>query len=250
MVSSSSVSYSSSSSSVRSSSSSSSSSVSGFLQTGVAQALRKVLLSNKDMAEADRREVLAFLSGEQLSGYAPQSGEIVGILKQLADEMQKGCAEAAAAEEAAIQTYTELMAAKTKELEALQVTIESTLERIANSGVAAAQMENDLAATIEALGEDRKFLAELEKGCATATSDFECSKKTRSMELVALTETVKILNDDDSLELFKKTLPSASSSFMQIKATSGILRARAMTAIAVARRAGAAELKDRVQLDL
>jgi chromosome segregation ATPase len=38
--------------------------------------------------------------------------------------------------------------------------------------------------------------------------------KMRGEELVAIHETIKILNDDDALELFKKTLPSAS--FMQL----------------------------------
>merc|ERR1712187_487605 len=109
---------------------------------------------------------------------------------------------------------------------ALQASNESALEKLASMGMGGVQLKNDLAATIEALGEDQKFLAELEKGCATKTADFECSKKTRSAELVALTETIKVLNDDDALELFKKALPSASSSFMQVQVTSGMLRSR------------------------
>ena len=36
--------------------------------------------------------------------------------------------------------------------------------------------------------------------------------RVRAEELVALADTIKILNDDDALDLFKKTLPSASSS--------------------------------------
>merc|ERR1719420_2003642 len=38
----------------------------------------------------------------------------------------------------------------------------------------------------------------------------------RSEELVALADTIKILNDDDALELFKKTLPG-SASFVQLE---------------------------------
>ena len=33
--------------------------------------------------------MIAFLSGSSSEGYAPQSGEIVGILKQMSDEMSK-----------------------------------------------------------------------------------------------------------------------------------------------------------------
>merc|ERR1719221_619265 len=39
----------------------------------------------------------------------------------------------------------------------------------------------------------------------------------RAEEIVALADTIKILNDDDALELFKKTLPSASASFLQVQ---------------------------------
>merc|ERR550539_1246518 len=90
-----------------------------FLQTGGAKALRKLLLGKQEMVEVDRQELLAFLSSKQHTGYAPQSGEIVGILKQLGGSMAKSLADATAAEEAAIKTYTDLMAAKSKELEAL-----------------------------------------------------------------------------------------------------------------------------------
>merc|ERR1719321_263186 len=55
--------------------------------------------------------------------------------------------------------------------------------------------------------------------------------KTRNEELLALADTIKVLNDDDALELFKKTLPSASASFVQLKVTSSSLRARALAAI-------------------
>merc|ERR1719502_1942985 len=65
----------------------------GFLQTGGAQTLRRLVLSKSDMPEADRQDILAFLSGGQDSSYAPQSGEITGILKELGDEMSKDLAE-------------------------------------------------------------------------------------------------------------------------------------------------------------
>jgi len=217
-----------------------------FLQTGGAQILRKMLQNKQDMVEEDRQELVSFLSGTQHSEYAPQSGEIVGILKQLAEQMHKGLLEAIATEEEAVTTFKELMSAKHKELEALQVTIESTLEKLANMGMGAVQLENDLATAIDALGEDRKFLAELEKGCATAKADFECSKKTRAVELVALADTIKVLNDDDALELFKKTLPAPTSSLLQTE-TSGTLRARAFLALAKAK---TSDTKNSVQLDL
>merc|ERR1712061_197055 len=51
--------------------------------------------------------------------------------------------------------------------------------------------------------------------------------KMRAEETVALADTIKVLNDDDALDLFKKTLPSASSSFLQVRESSAAMRAEA-----------------------
>merc|ERR1719316_2025003 len=70
--------------------------------------------------------------------------------------------------------------------------------------------------------------------------------KTRSEELLALSETIKVLNDDDALELFKKTLPGASSSFVQVNVNVANARAHALAAI---RKAQQASKSVRPQLD-
>jgi len=75
----------------------------------------------------------------------------------------------------------------------------------------------------------------LEKSCGTKTAEFEARVKTRQEELVALADTIKVLNDDDALELFKKTLPSASS-FMQVQVTSAAVRSRALEYVRGARK--------------
>merc|ERR1719471_1877423 len=118
------------------------------------------------------------------------------------------------------------MQAKTNEVAAVTSTIEAKTQQIGELGVTLVAMKQGLADTQEALGEDKAFLAELEKSCATKTSEWEARSKTRADELVALAETIKVLNDDDALDLFKKTLPSASSSFMQVQASAWALRSR------------------------
>merc|ERR1719493_586307 len=109
--------------------------------------------------------MMAFLSKNQGTDYAPQSGQIVGILKQMGDEMAAGLAEATKAEEAAIAIYEKLMDAKKKEVNALTKEIETKLTRIGDLGVEIAQMKNDLGDTEEALIEDKKFLANLDENC-------------------------------------------------------------------------------------
>merc|ERR1719160_1760193 len=124
------------------------------------------------------------------------------------------------------------MAAKKKEVDALTKEIETKLTRIGDLGVEIAKMKNDLEDTKEDLGEDTLFLADLKKNCATKEEEWEVICKTRSEELIALQETIKILNDDDALELFKKTLPSAS--FLQIEGSMKATRLQALKVIKAA----------------
>merc|ERR1719476_484761 len=140
------------------------------------------------------------------------------------------------------------MSARLKEKAALTAAIQAKLTKSGELGVSIAEMKNDAGDTAEALAADQKFLAELEKGCATKTAEWEARSKTRADELVALADTIKILNDDDALELFKKTLPSASASLVQVEVSAASQRLRALQAI----RKGMRNLphKDRAGLDL
>jgi len=197
----------------------------GFLQTSTAAMLKKIVMVDDKLMDADRQDVLAFLTAG--SEYAPASGEIVGILKQMHDEMSADQADADAKEKASVKSYEALMAAKTKEVNALSKMIEEKLERAGSLAVEIQEMKNDLGDTAEGLEEDKKFLADLDKNCAQKQKLYEENVKYRSGELAALSDTIKVLNDDDALELFKKTLPGASS-FLQVQVSSQALRNRAL----------------------
>jgi len=199
-----------------------------FLQTVAATNLKRYAMEKAEMPDETRQEVLAFLSGKE--EYAPQSGQIVGILKQMSDEMAAALKEAEAAEAEAIKAYDALMAAKEKEVETLNAQIETKLTRKGELGVELAGGLNELEDTKASVAEDEKFLAELGSSCATKEKEWAEVCKNRQLELVALTDTIKILNDDDALELFKKTLPSAAS-LLQLSESSQSLRRKALMAI-------------------
>merc|ERR1712060_388759 len=217
-----------------------------FLQTVAASSLKKFTMEKADIPDETRQEVLSFLSGR--GEYAPQSGQIVGILKQMEEKMAKSLEEAENTEAEAIKTYDALMAAKEKEVEALNAQIEAKLTRKGELGVELAGGVNELEDTKTSVAEDEKFLAELEAGCATKEKEWADVCRTRQEELVALAETIKILNDDDALELFKKTLPS-SASLLQLATRTLSLRKQALVEIREASMKGA-RLGSQPQLDL
>merc|ERR1719198_398037 len=200
-----------------------------FLQNAEAQVLRKLVVSQTNIEDYAREELTAFLSNSE--GYAPASGQIVGILKQMGDTMNKDLAEATAAEKAAVKAYNELMAAKEKEVNALTKAIEEKMVRLGKLQVEIVEMKEDLDDTGKGLVEDKKFLADLKKNCATKGEEHAANMKLRSEELLALADTIKILNDDDALELFKKTLPGAAASLLQLKVSAADQQQQALAAI-------------------
>merc|ERR1719331_1310420 len=96
-----------------------------FLQTSAASVVKQLSIS-MDISSMDREMITSFLTQGQgeASGYVPASGQIVGILKQMTDTMEKDLADATAEEEAAIKAFKGLAAAKTKEINALTSEIE------------------------------------------------------------------------------------------------------------------------------
>jgi chromosome segregation ATPase len=206
----------------------------GFLQTGAANTLRAIAVGRETMSEYARETLTAFLSTS--AGYAPASGEIVGILKQLQENMEKELSEATKAENEAIAEFDALVAAKEKEIAAATAAIETKTERAGDVAVEIVSLKNDLEDTKDELGADEVFLMELKKSCATKAKEYEERVSMRAQELVAISETIKILNDDDALDLFKKTLPSPA--FLQLTRSEKELRGAAVAALKKAKTAG------------
>merc|ERR1719158_1703526 len=124
--------------------------------------------------------------------------------------MEKDLAETIAAEEAAAASFDEMLKAKSYEIEALTKAIEEKLVRLGEAGVELVNLKEDLDDTQTSLAEDKKFLADMDKICEEKKKEWAERSKPRADELLALADTIRILNDDDALDLFKKTLPSPS----------------------------------------
>merc|ERR1719258_113927 len=123
------------------------------------------------------------------------------------------------------------MSAKTKEINALGKQIESKTSRVGELGVELVTLKEDLDDTTKSLMEDEAFLKDLEKNCKTKEDEWAVRQKIRAEELLAIADTIKLLNDDDALELFKKTLPTPS--LMQLKTSSRATKERALALLLI-----------------
>jgi len=115
---------------------------------------------------------------------------------------------------------------------------------------------DDIDDTTKELGDLQSFLANLASQCSTKKKEWSERQQVRAEEIAAISEAIKILNDDDALDLFKKTLSFeqaprnvASHSFgmLQLKVKkSPAARAHDMIAATVQK----ASTKHRAQLEL
>merc|ERR1719502_1034911 len=94
-----------------------------FLQSSTVSVVKQLSIT-MDISSIDRDMITAFLTQGQTGGYAPASGQITGILKQMTDTMEKDLATATAEEQSSLEGFNGLMAAKTKEINALTKEIE------------------------------------------------------------------------------------------------------------------------------
>jgi len=216
-----------------------------FLQT-----VGRIAANSADLSAEDKDAVSAFLQSATGSTYEPASGQIVGILKQMKETMEADLAELTKQENDAIAQFNGLRDAKNQEIAASTEAIEENMKQAGELGVSIVTMQGNLGDTKDALGADEGYLAELEKGCDSMEGEYEEIKKSRSEELAAVADTIKILNDDDALELFKKTLPPTETSLLQVRASSKALRQQALAAVARARVASANPKLDLISLAL
>jgi len=203
-----------------------------FIQSQKARVSRvaKVVKASQQVDDYERDEVLNLLQGKNPFGdYSAKSGEIVGILKAMKDEMDKDLGGAVATEEEAVKAFEAMSAAKKSEIAAAGEAIESKSVRSGELAVEITTTADDIEDTTAEMNDTQAFIANLASMCETKKKEWAERSKMRAEEVAAISEAIKILNDDDALDLFKKTLalPQTSMGFLQKKSgASATLKAR------------------------
>jgi len=187
-----------------------------LLQTTAGQTLRNIIEHSPAVSVDERSTLVSFL--ENGDGEGGSTDQIIGIVDQMKDEMAADLKETTSSEEEAKASFATLMSTKEQEIAAAGKAVEKKTGRIGELAVSAVQAEADLKDTQEAMDEDTKFKANLAAQCATKSKEWDARQKLRAEEVTAVSETIEMLNGDDALELFKKTLPSGSS-FVQVSVT-------------------------------
>jgi len=175
----------------------------------------------------------SFLAIPGMQSYAPQSGQIFGILGQMKEDFEVNLSEAQKSEAKALAEFQTLKAAKEDEIATGKKLIVSTDAQIADTQEQFAQEAKQLEDTQKQLALDTEFLANLKEKCATHDADYDKRVKDRLTEIDAVSDTIQILNSDESFEAFDKqvapvfiqTAAVASQQFRRQQAVSVLQRA-------------------------
>jgi len=152
-----------------------------------------------------------------MNSYAPQSGQVYGILKQMQEEFSENLSETQKLELQAQEEFKSLKAAKEAEITAGRKLIEETEADLAVFQEKHAQAMEELSATEDQVKTDKEFLVNLKKRCTETDAEYQERVKSRMEEITAVQETIAFLNSDEAFDMFDKTVNTA---FIQVTAGS------------------------------
>jgi chromosome segregation ATPase len=181
--------------------------------------------------------------------YAPQSGEIFGILKQMKETFETNLSDTQKEELTNQKAYEDLKSAKQEEIAAGQAQIDAKTQELASTDEKLAQAKEDIEDTKNNLSADEEFLLMLKEKCSTTDAEWEERQKTRQLEIEACSKALAILSSDDAHDTFTKTFNPA---FLQVESSSSRRKQAADLLSKLAKKVGnprLATLASQVKLD-
>merc|ERR1719181_2376575 len=204
----------------------------GFLK--VKSTVGKVSLKKlDDTAKAALRAASVFLTGKQRAklstflqapftgNYGAQSGEIVGVLKQMNDTFTENLATARSTEAKALATYTAMDEEDTNEYNQMDSTKTKRKEAIGDNAGTIARVQSELDTMNGEMTNDQDFLAALRTRCKAKAKEFEHRNMLRANEEAAIAEAISILNSDAAFATFGSVDATSTGATSFIQTASG-----------------------------
>jgi len=171
------------------------------------------------MNPKEKRTMDSFLQAPFTGTYTSQSGEIVGILKNMKDTFRQNLEMIRSKEKAAQESHDKFMKIKKEEFDTMTTAYEEGQAKLGDNDSALADEREKLQEAQDALASDEEFLAKLLPMCAEKAKQYTERNLLRANEEAAISQAISILNSDAAFEAFGKvgaTKSGATGFFLQI----------------------------------
>merc|ERR1719482_181151 len=149
------------------------------------------------LSDKQKRSLTSFIQAPFTGTYQSQSGEIVGILKNMRDTFKSNLASARASESAAAESHSKFMIVKEDEFNKMKKSFDDKDKVLGENDDAISTKKTSKGEEEASKADNEEFLAKLQKMCAEKTKAFEDRKMVRANEEAAVAEAVSILNSDE-----------------------------------------------------
>jgi len=185
------------------------------------------------LTPTQKKQIAGFVQQAPSAGsYAPASGQILGILKQMLETFESNLSQGQKEELQASADYENLKAAKETEIKAAADQIELKTQELATTDEKNAQAKQDVEDTTASLTADEKFLMNLKAQCAAMDGEWEARQKTRTEEMEACAKAMEVLSGDDAHDLFAKTFNFIQTSSAKKLSSRRTQASKLLTAVA------------------
>merc|ERR1719502_2468127 len=171
----------------------------------------------------------SFLQAAPSGGsYSSQSGAIFGILSTMKEEFEANLSQEQKDEQKAAADFEATSTAKKEQIATGKEKLDALEAANAGNQKALSDAKETLAQTRDQRSKDVEFLRNLKLTCQDLDAQWAKRSKTRSMETEAVSEAIKIITSDDSMDLLRHSV-----SFLQVdaEAQARVLRARAVSSL-------------------
>jgi hypothetical protein len=168
--------------------------------------------------KAQKKTVTGFLQAPFTGEYSAQSGEIVGILKNMRDTFKANLATARGEEAKQLKGHEDYIGTMEDARDEADETLTAKQETLGSNDDALATARESLETATTTKTEDEEFLASLTDMCTLKQKEYEDRKMVRMNEEAAIAQAISILNTDAAVDSFGSVdaTESGATGFIQI----------------------------------
>lgn len=197
----------------------------------IKETLHKALVSASSFLTKKQTHVVeSFIQAPFTGTYSAQSGEVVGILKNMLDTFKTNLLIARGSEDKSVGAFEGLLKLKESSLKVLEDTFEDKQKEMASNDEELALKKDQLAEAEKSLEDDQEFLAKLIPMCKEKAHQYVSRKTMRKAEQEAIEQAIKILTSDSADEALA---PRKKSKFLQRRVTPALLQMRRSAAVTI-----------------